>query len=117
LKSLKVPGTGVASVSWEGTGLRIALAVDSYVFFANVRPDYKWAYFNKTLVYSFTKVRQSERFSFYFQIERPEHCVVFWNTKTGEKNVKYIKRLISIRAFGDFCVLATKTDLPQEDKR
>ncbi|KAL0485363.1 WD repeat-containing protein [Acrasis kona] len=104
LKSLKVPGTNISSLSWEGTGLRIALAVDVFVYFANVRPDYKWAYFNKTLAYCFTKV------------ERPEHCVVFWNTKTGEKNVKYIKRLISIRGHGDFCVIATKTDGANDTK-
>jgi WD repeat-containing protein 35 len=107
LKTLKVPGTGVAGITWEGTGLRLALAVDSYVFFANVRPDYKWGFFNKnTLVYSFTK------------LDRPEHCVIFWNSKTEEKYVKYIKRLVTIRCSGEHCVLVTKTDhLQQQDKK
>ena len=31
LRTLKVPGAGIASLSWEGGGLRIALAVDCYV--------------------------------------------------------------------------------------
>ena len=29
------------SCSWEGGSLRIALAVDSFIYFANIRPDYK----------------------------------------------------------------------------
>lgn len=42
----------------QGGGLRIALAVDSYIYFANIRPDYKWGYFGGTLVYAFNKVRR-----------------------------------------------------------
>eukprot|EP01012_Entosiphon_sulcatum_P034864 TRINITY_DN4426_c0_g1_i1.p1 TRINITY_DN4426_c0_g1~~TRINITY_DN4426_c0_g1_i1.p1 ORF type:complete len:1254 (+),score=336.39 TRINITY_DN4426_c0_g1_i1:198-3764(+) len=98
LRTLKVPGSGINAISWEGTGLRIALAVDSFIYFANVRPDYKWGFFGKTLVYSFVKP------------ERPEHCVVFWNTKTNEKYTKYVKRLLHIKAAGDNCVLVTKTE-------
>ncbi|MEQ2193707.1 hypothetical protein XENOCAPTIV_010760, partial [Xenoophorus captivus] len=41
LRTLKVPGKHMSGISWEGEGLRIALAVDSYIYFANIRPDYK----------------------------------------------------------------------------
>lgn len=41
LRTLKVPGKQMSGVAWEGGGLRIALAVDSYIYFANIRPDYK----------------------------------------------------------------------------
>lgn len=41
LRTLKVPGKQMTGVSWEGGGLRIALAVDAYIYFANIRPDYK----------------------------------------------------------------------------
>lgn len=41
LRTLKVHGKQMTGVSWEGGGLRIALAVDSYIYFANIRPDYK----------------------------------------------------------------------------
>ena len=76
LRTLKVPGSGISAISWEGSGLRIAFTVDSFIYFANVRPDYKWGYFDKTVVYAFSK------------IDRPEHCVIFWNTKTGDKYTK-----------------------------
>lgn len=45
LRSLKVPGKRITSLSWEFSGLRIALAVDSFIYFANIRPDYKWSFF------------------------------------------------------------------------
>jgi len=98
LRTLKVPGKDLRSLSWEGGSLRISLAVDSFIYFANIRPDYKWGYFANTVVYAFTKP------------ERAEHCVVFWDTKTNERYVKYVKNLLSISAAGDNCVLTTKAD-------
>ena len=41
LRTLKVPGKDLKSLSWEGGSLRISLAVDSFIYFANIRPDYK----------------------------------------------------------------------------
>lgn len=72
LRTLRVPGNGISGLTWEGNGLRLALAVDSYVYFANVRPDYKWGYFCNTLVYAFNRP------------DRAEHCVMFWDTKVRE---------------------------------
>ncbi|EGW08224.1 WD repeat-containing protein 35 [Cricetulus griseus] len=98
LGTLKVPGKQMCSLSWEGGGLKIALAVDSFIYFANIRPDYKWGYCSNTVVYAYTRP------------DRPEYCVVFWDTKNNEKYVKYVKSLISITTCGDFCILATKAD-------
>eukprot|EP00658_Telonema_sp_P-2_P057526 TRINITY_DN4596_c0_g6_i3.p1 TRINITY_DN4596_c0_g6~~TRINITY_DN4596_c0_g6_i3.p1 ORF type:complete len:1179 (-),score=268.48 TRINITY_DN4596_c0_g6_i3:50-3586(-) len=95
---LKVPGGGIHGLSWEGTGLRLSLAVDSFVYFANVRPDYKWGFFGDTVVYAFNKP------------DRPEHCVIFWNTKTGDKHTKYVKKLLKVCACGESCILLTKSD-------
>uniref|UniRef100_A0A1A8S087 WD repeat-containing protein 35 n=2 Tax=Nothobranchius rachovii TaxID=451742 RepID=A0A1A8S087_9TELE len=105
LRTLKVSGKQMWGIAWEGGGLRIGLAVDSYIYFANIRPDYKWGYCCSTVVYAYTKP------------ERQEHCVVFWDTKNNEKFVKYVKSLMSITTSGDFCILASKGDetLPQED--
>ncbi|KAM6912965.1 WD repeat-containing protein 35 [Xenentodon cancila] len=107
LRTLKVPGKLMSGVAWEGGGLRIALAVDSYIYFANIRPDYKWGYCCSTVVYAYTKP------------DRQEYCVVFWETKNNEKFVKYVKSLMSITTSGDFCILASKADetQPQEDAR
>ncbi|KAJ8387955.1 hypothetical protein AAFF_G00148890 [Aldrovandia affinis] len=105
LRTLKVPGKQMTAVSWEGGGLRIGLAVDSFIYFANIRPDYKWGYCSNTVVYAYTRP------------DRLEYCVVFWDTKNNEKYVKYVRSLLSITTCGDFCILATKADdsHPQED--
>ena len=97
LRTLKVPGKQVTSCSWEGGSLRIALAVDSFIYFANIRPDYKWGYCANAVVYSYTKPN------------RQEHCVVFWDTKNNEKYTKFVRNLLDVAACGDHCVLATKT--------
>lgn len=97
LRTLKVPGKQLTACSWEGGGLRIALAVDSFIYFANIRPDYKWGYLANTVVYAFTKP------------DRIEHCVVFWDTKNQERYLKYVRNLMSITACGDHCILATKS--------
>ncbi|XP_060042583.1 WD repeat-containing protein 35 isoform X5 [Erinaceus europaeus] len=105
LGTLKVPEKHLSALSWEGGGLKIALAVDSFIYFANIRPDYKWGYCSNTVVYAYTRH------------DRPEYCVIFWDTKNNEKYVKYVKSLISITTCGDFCILATKAEEshPQEE--
>ncbi|KAF6107088.1 WD repeat domain 35 [Phyllostomus discolor] len=98
LGTLKVSGKQISALSWEGGGLKIALAVDYFIYFANIRPDYKWGYCSNTIVYAYTRP------------DRPEYCVIFWDTKNNEKYIKYVKSLISITTCGDFCILATKAD-------
>lgn len=95
LKSLKVPGTKIEAFAWEGGGLRLCLAVDSHLYFANVRPQYIWGYFCNTLVYSYNKP------------DFVDTCVTFWDTGSDERYTKYIKGLLSIQAADDNCVLAT----------
>ncbi|XP_076068879.1 intraflagellar transport protein Oseg4 [Oratosquilla oratoria] len=98
LRTLKVPGKQIQACSWEGRSLRIALAVDSFIYFANIRPDYRWCYFANTVVYTYTKP------------ERPETCVTFWDTRNNEHYIKHIKYLMGIASAGEHCVLAVRTD-------
>ena len=72
LRTLKVPGKQINSCAWEGGSLRIALAVDSFIYFANIRPDYKWAYFANVVVYTYNRA------------DKQDTAVVFWNHKTGD---------------------------------
>ncbi|VDM14823.1 unnamed protein product [Wuchereria bancrofti] len=41
LRNLLIPGQTITDISWEGDGLRLCAAVDSHLFFANIRLDYK----------------------------------------------------------------------------
>ena len=56
-----MPGTGISALSWEGGSLRVALAVDSYIYFANIRPDYRWGFFGDTLVCAYTQADRSDQ--------------------------------------------------------
>ena len=53
LTTLKVPGDNISGLAWDATGLRLSLVVDSFIFFANIRMDYKWTYFGNTTVFSY----------------------------------------------------------------
>jgi WD repeat-containing protein 35 len=98
LRTLKVPGGGIQALSWEGGSLRVALAVDTFIYFANIRPDYRWGFFGDTLVAA------------YAQPERTDSTVLFWNTKTDERVLKYHNKLLNVRAASENCVLAMQTD-------
>ena len=68
--------TLITGCAWEGGSLRISLSVDSFIYFANIRPDYKWAYFANVIVYCYNRA------------DKEDTAVVFWNYKTGD--VRYI---------------------------
>jgi WD repeat-containing protein 35 len=55
LKTIKINNSEkVTNIAWEGNGLRLAIAIDSSIFFANIKPEYKWGYLsNGTIVFSF----------------------------------------------------------------
>lgn len=39
--------------SWEGSGLNMVLSIGSTIYFANVKPDYKWAWVQGTLIFGY----------------------------------------------------------------
>ena len=89
LRTLRVPGSSISALAWEKGGLRIALAVESFMYFANVQPSYHWGYFAGTIVYAFSRP------------DRPETCVVFWDLQTKETHPKTVKRLVMVKV--KFC--------------
>ena len=52
LQMVKVPGNEIFDCSWDRSGLRLALAVDSYIFFASVKPHYQWGYLTNSVVFA-----------------------------------------------------------------
>jgi WD repeat-containing protein 35 len=96
--SLKVPGTAISSISWESSGLRLALSVDCFVYFANIRPDYHWASFGDIVVFSNVKP------------DRSDMTVTFWETKSNTTHIKNIKKLLTLQAAGENCVLVCASE-------
>uniref|UniRef100_A0A1B6EDL0 WD repeat-containing protein 35 n=1 Tax=Clastoptera arizonana TaxID=38151 RepID=A0A1B6EDL0_9HEMI len=100
LRTLKIPGREVSCCVWEGSSLRVALAVDSFIYFANIRPSYKWCYFSRTIVYSYNRP------------DRIGTQVTFWDTNNNECYNKSVRCLIGVSACKDHCVLAVRSEEP-----
>lgn len=104
LRSLKVPGREISALAWEAKSLRIALAVDSFIYFANIRADYHWAYFNKTLAFvNSENVRQG--------------CTItFWDTVSNQCFIKQVDTVIGMAATTEHCVMALEHIRQPDDK-
>ncbi|CAH8834876.1 unnamed protein product [Trichobilharzia szidati] len=99
LRTLCLPGKCLTACSWEGnSSLRLALAVDSFVYFANLRPYYKWAYSSttNTIIYSYSRQHTFDM------------SVVFWNLKTNKTKVISVRHLIHICAAEEYVCLVCK---------
>lgn len=97
LRSLKVPGREITSLSWEGKGLRIALAVDSFIYFANIRPDYMWCYFAKTVAFLQT---YNAKFG---------TVINFWDTNSNQCFHKQVENPMAMAASTDHCIIAVES--------
>ncbi|KAI4490168.1 hypothetical protein M0802_010893 [Mischocyttarus mexicanus] len=105
IRTSKIPGREVTACAWEGGSLRVALSVDSHIYFANIRPDYKWTYFSNTVVFTNEK------------INKDSICITFWNTSNNTCYTKFVRSLISIASCEEYCVLAVKNDPMQRSKQ
>lgn len=106
LRYMRVPGESVSAMAWEGSGLRLSLVVDSFIFFANVRPAYRWAYLLNTVVFTYQRGYGDKR----------DSHVVFWDQTTGDSHVKQVGKLIHLAASGDYCALVVLKEKSNDSK-
>lgn len=66
------------ALSWEKRSLRLAIAIDSFIYFANVKPDHKYAFYGNTLAF----VSGTE-------------TVTFWDTVTHQVSAYFIRHFRS----------------------
>lgn len=97
-RTLRVPGKHCGGVTWEGDGLRIALAVDGSVYFAIIRPQYHYGLLQSTAVYAFNRP------------DKVENSVCFWNTSTGDRKIRHLHRLRHIGTSKDVCLVVSQPD-------
>lgn len=91
-----MPGREITALTWEGHSLRIAFAIDSFIYFANIRPDYIWCYFSKTVVY--------------LNSDAAKECdtITFWDTVSNQCYHKPVDEALGIAASVDHCVIAVE---------
>ncbi|XP_049867805.1 WD repeat-containing protein 35 [Pectinophora gossypiella] len=94
LRTLRVPGGSMRALSWERRSLRLAIAIDSFIYFANVKPDHKYAFYGNTLAF----VSSTE-------------TVTFWDTVTHQSWINHIPDVIDMCGVEEYCVIATPSML------
>ncbi|KAF4730021.1 WD repeat domain 35, partial [Perkinsus olseni] len=105
---------GLRSISWEGSGARMALAVDSYIYFSTIRcvslddfeVDRLWGYFaSRTLLFVQKSVCGNSVSSDSAETQSRERVqgigkdlatVTFWDTKKDLKHVKSIRDVVAV---------------------
>jgi len=106
-RTLKVPGSDITSVSWEGKSLRIAMAVDSFIYFANIRPDYIWCYFEKTVVFLNSNNHSGSSTTSSATVT-PMNVITFWNTVSNQSFLKEVEPTLCLAASNEHCVLGVE---------
>lgn len=85
-----------AGVTWESSGVRLAVAINSVLYILSIRPTYMYADCSGTLVYA----QQLPEVS--------EHLVVFWNTKADEVNTKRSSEVCALAASGAHAAVVSR---------
>ncbi|KAF4652657.1 WD repeat domain 35 [Perkinsus olseni] len=124
---------GLKSISWEGSGARMALAVDSYIYFSTIRcvslddieVDRLWGYFaSRTLLFVQKGVCGNSASSHSAGTQSRERVqgigkdpatVTFWDTEKDLKHVKSIRDVVAIATCdtSEVCAIFTG-ELPSE---
>ncbi|XP_045510780.1 WD repeat-containing protein 35 isoform X2 [Colias croceus] len=94
VRTLRVPGGAMRSLSWEHHSLRLAIAVDSFIYFANVKPDHKYAFYGNTLA-----------------IVSGTETVTFWDTITHQSWINHIPDVNDMCGVDEYCIIATSDSL------
>ncbi|CAG9784442.1 unnamed protein product [Diatraea saccharalis] len=94
IRTLRVPGGSLRALSWEKRSLRLAIAIDSFIYFANVKPDHKYAFYGNTL--SFVSGTET---------------VTFWDTVTHQSWINHIPDVIDMCGIDEYCVIATASTI------
>ncbi|XP_013181015.1 PREDICTED: WD repeat-containing protein 35 isoform X2 [Papilio xuthus] len=94
VRTLRVPGGSMRALSWERCSLRLAIAIDSFIYFANVKPDHKYAYYGNTLAF----VSDTD-------------TVTFWDTVTHQSWINHIPDVIDMCGVEEYCIIATLNTL------
>lgn len=94
VRTLRVPSGSMRALSWEARSLRLAIAVDSYIYFASVKPDHKYAYYGNTLA-----------------LCCGTESVIFWDTSTHQTWINHVPDVIDMCGVDEYVVIATNNKL------
>lgn len=80
------------------------MAVDSFIYFANIRSDYMWSYFGKTVAFL-----QSDNI-------REGSTITFWDTVSNQCFIKHVDNVLGMASTTEHCAIAVECIRQPEDK-
>ena len=101
LRSLNFSGTSLHDISWQQHDLRLALSVDSFIYIATCRADYKSTYSTKG---------NSEGTIIYFRPvpnRKTSGSLYFWNLRVNEIYQRTVNNLAILTSEGEFCLFVS----------
>lgn len=124
VKTLKVPGQSIYGITWEHGSLRIALAIDSFIYITNCRHYYNYSYLsglssrhnisNENSTVSQQSLQNDGTLCYqWYNFEKSEDSVCFWNLHSNDVVMKSYGSVLNITSCGDLCLILSKTAKPQ----
>lgn len=104
LNAIKVPGNHISDCSWQKSGSKLAIAADSYIFFANVKAQYNWACLNQGIVYTSTEHGHEPSNN-----GNDKKLTFFWNIQNNVCCQKVIENVHLLVGCSAFCAIVTKS--------
>ncbi|KAF4666111.1 WD repeat domain 35 [Perkinsus chesapeaki] len=116
--SLSGKSRGLKSISWEGSGARIALAVDSYIYFSTIRTERLRGAFASDNIVIVQQASNESALRWAPGSQLPEKIcsigkdpmmVTFWDTKKDQRYVKTIRDVVGLATceVSDVCTIFT----------
>ncbi len=97
LQMVKVPGSEICDCSWDKSGLKLALAVDTYIFFASVKPNYDWGYLTNAIVFALPSHGRGKR-------------LIFKEIRTNETYEKEVNNFCQMATWMQSCAVVSKVE-------
>lgn len=103
LQMVKVPGSEISDCSWDRSGLKLALAVDTYIFFASVKPNYHWGFLTNSIVFA-------------LPIHSSDHGkskkLIFKEIRSNETYEREVNNFIQMATWMHSCAVVSKVEGP-----
>lgn len=101
LQMVKVPGSEISDCSWDRSGLKLALAVDTYIFFASVKPNYYWGFLTNSIVFA-------------LPIHSSDHGkskkLIFKEIRSNETYEKEVNNFVQMATWMQSCAVVSKVE-------
>ncbi|CAD5229090.1 unnamed protein product [Bursaphelenchus okinawaensis] len=98
IQTMKLTAGKLSGITWEGSGLRLVVTIDAFIYLAIVKPAYKWAFCGKTLVYT------------YKNIDVGQEMIMFYETKMDDTFKRQTADVWQLLACGDYCVVVSQVN-------